>query len=56
MVIGPIASPSRPSVRLTAFEAPTMTRVAKRIYPQPISGVTVLKNGRVISVEKLGVA
>ncbi len=28
IITGPTANPSRPSVRLTAFEAPTMTRIA----------------------------
>ena len=31
MMTGPIASPSRPSVRFTAFEAPTTTSAANGI-------------------------
>ncbi len=52
MITGPIARPSRPSVRLTAFEVPTMTRVAKNTYPQPISDDIFLKKGIVTLVLK----
>ena len=51
---GPMARPSKPSVRLTALDVPTMTRAAKRTYPQPRSGVIFLKNGTVTWVSKSG--
>ena len=45
MMTGPIASPSSPSVRFTAFEAPTMTRIANGIQNQPRFTSQPLKNG-----------
>ena len=51
---GPMASPSRPSVRLTALAAPTITKIVKRTYPQPRSGSMVLKKGIVIASLKFG--
>jgi len=53
-ITGPIARPSRPSVRLTAFDVATITNAAKNIYPQPRSGEIFLKNGTVTRVEKSG--
>ena len=35
VTIGPMARPSRPSVRFTALDAPTITRTAKGIQSQP---------------------
>jgi len=45
MMTGPIASPSSPSVRFTAFEAPTMTSIANGIQSQPSSTSQPLKKG-----------
>ena len=45
VIAGPMARPSRPSVRLTAFAAPTMMKVDRSTYPHPRSGRTVLKKG-----------
>ena len=42
---GPIARPSSPSVRFTAFEAPTTISTANRIHDQPRSSSQPLKNG-----------
>ena len=47
MITGPIASPSRPSVRLTALDAPTITRMAKTTKPTTLSGnSTSFRNGK----------
>ncbi len=43
--IDPIASPSRPSVRFTAFDDPTITTTANTIYSGPRSITAFLKNG-----------
>ena len=45
IIAGPIARPSRPSVRLTAFEAPTMTSTPNGTNSQPSVQQQVLKNG-----------
>ncbi len=42
----PIARPSRPSVRFTALDDPTITTTAKTIYNGPRSITAFLKNGR----------
>ena len=42
---GPMASPSSPSVRFTAFEAPTTTRATKSTYERPRSGTHSLTKG-----------
>ena len=43
---GPIASPSRPSVRLTALLLPTMTKYVRTTKATaPIGSTTFLKNG-----------
>src|SRR5205823_2049320 len=47
IMTGPIARPSSPSVRLTAFAAPTMTSAPNGMYQSPRSGRTSLKNGMV---------
>ena len=54
MVTGPMARPSRPSVRLTALAEPTMTKTANGIKSKPRSGCTSLKKGRVKVVSKPG--
>ena len=54
MIIGPMARPSRPSVRFTAFEKPTIIRTAKGIYQTPRSGVKFLKNGTLRCVSNPG--
>src|SRR6185437_8166842 len=45
VTIGPIASPSSPSVRFTALEAPTITRIAKGIQTHPKVRSQPLKKG-----------
>ena len=45
MTIGPIARPSSPSVRFTAFEAPTTTSSANGNHHQPRLTSQPLKNG-----------
>ena len=45
-----IASPSRPSVRFTAFDAPTSTSTVNGRYPQRRSGMSHLKNGKISRV------
>ena len=45
IITGTMASPSSPSVRLTAFEAPTITNIANGMKNQPRSISTSLKNG-----------
>ena len=49
-MVVPIASPSRPSVRLTAFAAPTITSIVQGRNIGPRSGVHFLKNGTLIVV------
>jgi hypothetical protein len=41
---GPMASPSRPSVRLTAFDQATTTRTAKGTYTQSGTCIGCLEN------------
>ena len=41
----PVANPSKPSVRLTAFEAPVITKIVRGIYSQPISIIPFETNG-----------
>ena len=48
--VQPIAKPSMPSVKLTAFDVPTITSVAKGINRIPNVGRTALKNGRLSAV------
>ncbi len=49
MMTGPIASPSRPSVRLTELDAPTITSTEKSRNPTtPNGNSTSLKNGTAI--------
>ena len=45
MMTGPIARPSSPSVRFTAFDAPTITSIANGIHSQPRSSSQPLRNG-----------
>ena len=45
MVTGPMARPSRPSVRLTALAHPTMTKTAKGMKKNPRFGWTILEKG-----------
>ena len=45
MITGPIARPSSPSVRLTALDDPTITKVENNIYQGPISRLRFLING-----------
>src|SRR6185369_1988762 len=48
ITVGMMASPSRPSVRLTALLVPTMTQYVSAMKPQTPSGYdTVLKNGTI---------
>ena len=44
-ITGPIARPSSPSVRFTAFDAPTTIRPANRMYQAPRSGIHSLTKG-----------
>ena len=53
-MMGPTARPSRPSVRLTALELPTMTSTANGMYRRPRSGMKFLKKGTLSFVEKPG--
>ena len=46
IITGMIASPSSPSVRLTALAAPTITSIAKGRNPQLRSSSAVLKIGK----------
>jgi len=46
----PIAKPSSPSVKLTAFDAPTITIEANGMNRIPISGRKFLKNGNIRAV------
>ena len=45
VTMGPMASPSSPSVRFTALDAPTITRIANGIQSQPRVSSQPLKNG-----------
>ena len=45
IITGTIARPSNPSVRLTAFDAPTMTKMAKGMKNQPRLRRRFLKKG-----------
>ena len=54
MVTGPMARPSRPSVRFTALAVPTMIKTAKGMKNRPRSGCTFLKKGTVRVVSKAG--
>src|SRR6266403_5134489 len=46
----PIASPSRPSVKLTALLQPTMIKTTQGMKNSPKFGVKCLKNGKITSV------
>jgi hypothetical protein len=46
IITGTIASPSSPSVRLTAFPAPTMTKAPNRTKKSPRSSRKSLKKGK----------
>ena len=45
-ITGTVASPSRPSVKLTAFEEPIITNKPKGIKKIPICKIKFLKNGK----------
>ena len=45
-ITGTVAKPSSPSVRLTAFEEPTITKAAKGIKNQPKLIIRFLKKGK----------
>jgi hypothetical protein len=45
IITGTMASPSSPSVRLTAFDEPTITSIAKGKKNSPKSSSRSLKNG-----------
>ena len=55
MITGTMARPSRPSVRLTALPAPTITKMPTRMKKKPSGMTTVLKKGTVSDEEKPGV-
>ena len=50
-MVTPVASPSMPSVRLTAFTVPTMTKAAKTMYTTQGRGMVTLRKG----INRLGV-
>ena len=50
MITGTVASPSRPSVRFTAFPAPTMMKLPNTIKNQPSGMTSSLKKGKVSEV------
>ena len=53
IITGTMARPSRPSVRLTALPAPTITKMPSRMNRNAPSGrMTFLKNGTVSEEEK----
>ena len=52
ITMGPMARPSRPSVRLTALDDPTITRSAKGIQSQPRVRSQPLKKGMARPVVK----
>ena len=54
VITGPMAKPSRPSVRFTALEVPTTTNTAKGTYQMPKSGCTFLKKGTATVLLKSG--
>ena len=45
ITMGPMASPSRPSVRFTALDAPMITSIAKRNHIAPRCRSQPLKKG-----------
>ena len=45
-ITGTVASPSKPSVKLTAFEEPIITNKPKGIKKIPICQIKFLKNGK----------
>ena len=45
-ITGTVANPSKPSVRLTAFEAPIITNKPKGIKKSPICQIKFLKKGK----------
>ena len=45
-MIGTVAKPSRPAVKLTALEEPIMTKIIKGIKNIPKSKIKFLKNGK----------
>ena len=51
IAIKPVAKPSRPSVRLTAFDVPVMTIIVSGVYSQPIFSIPLAINGMEINVE-----
>ena len=53
-IMGPMASPSRPSVMFTPLLAPIMTSMAKPMYQRPRSGLNDLKKGTARLVEYSG--
>ena len=53
IITGPIASPSRPSVRFTAFDAPTTTSAANGTYDQAEVDRDVLEERRTV-IERVG--
>ncbi len=54
IIEGTMASPSSPSVRLTALEAPVMTKIASAMNNQPKSISTFLRNGTARAVLMVG--
>ncbi len=54
IMTGPIARPSRPSVRFTALPAPTMMKAPKITKNQPRSNTSSLKNGNASEVANGG--
>ena len=45
-ITGTVAKPSRPSVKLTALEEPTMMKTAKGIKNNPKCNIKFLKKGK----------
>ena len=45
-ITGTVAKPSNPSVKFTAFEEPTITKIEKGIKNQPKLITKFLKNGK----------
>ena len=45
-ITGTVASPSKPSVKLTAFEDPIITKIEKGIKNHPKFKIKFLKNGK----------
>src|SRR5258707_233378 len=54
IMVGTMARPSSPSVRLTALDAPAITKTAAATKNQPSSISTFLKNGTAIAVLIVG--